>query len=80
MKKIWILIQTNGYGEVLDVMLFTSEYDAQTIMWDEYEKDKKQAEEDESLVDFDRGYTWAYVDHGEEEIYRWEYFEREIPE
>jgi len=81
MKTIYILVKTNGFGEVLSLDVYNSRYDAQSVMHSEYEADMIEAEEEGKGVSgctYCEDYAWLELDQGEN--YQWDIFEREIPE
>lgn len=81
MKKLWILVKTNGFGEILSLDVFGSHYDAQCIMKSEYEADMIEAEHEGKGVSgcaCCEDYAWLELD--QDENYQWDVFEREIPE
>lgn len=80
MKKVWIVVKTNVYGEVLELEVYASQYDAQKALEDDYNKEVARAKEDDTLEDTYIYYTpgEAWVDFGDNEEYYWEMFYREL--
>lgn len=78
MKKVWIVVKTNGYGEVLRLEVYASEYDAQKELEDDYKEELARAQEDDTLEDTYFNPDHAWVDFGDDEEYFWDIFDRQL--
>ena len=78
MQKIWIAVKTNGYGEVLELEVYASEYDAQKALEDDYKEEIARAMEDDKLEDTYFAPDHAWVDFGDDEEYFWDIFDRKL--
>ena len=78
MQKIWIVVKTNGYGEVLELEVYASEYDAQKALEDDYKKEVNSAKADDRLEYTYFAPDYALVDFGDDEEYFWDIFDREL--
>lgn len=79
--KVYVVVKTNGFGEILSLELYSSHYDAQEVVKAEYEADMIEAEkEGKSVSGCECGIDYAWLELDQDENYQWDIFERDIPE
>ena len=79
--KVYVVVKTNGFGEILSLELYSSHYDAQEVVKAEYEADMIEADkEGKGVSGCERGIDYAWLELGQDENYQWDIFEREIPQ
>ena len=78
--KVYVVVKTNGFGEILSLDLYSSHYDAQEVVRAEYESDMVEAEkEGKSVSGCECGIDYAWLELDQDENYQWDIFERDIP-
>ena len=79
--KVYVVMKTNGVGEILFLELYSSYYDAQAAVRADYEADMIKAEKEGKSVSgcsCSNDYAWLELDR--DENYQWDIFERNIPQ
>lgn len=79
--KIWVVVKTNGVGQILSLELYSSYHDAKEAVRADYDADMIGAEKEGKGVSgctFCDDYAWLELDL--DENYQWDIFERNIPQ
>ena len=79
--KVYVVIKTNGFGEILSLDLYSSHYDAQEVVKADYKADMIAAEKEGKSVSgccSNNDYAWLELD--QDENYQWDILERNIPQ